>query len=177
MSDEQTPIPIQIRLNSERAIRQIVAGDPELEISIKKSIMENFAKSYEQILINSVNTTKIAELIQKQLEDSIIYYARTKYKNGMNCGSPYMKLRPEIEELIKKAVDGVIHENMDSKLRTLQEDTDKKIDDLYDKINTRYEKTIEKITADIIRNVTSKVMEDIVEERVQSRLKAIKENL
>ena len=56
--EEISPIPIQIRLNSERAIKNIIKDDPELEISIKNAIAENIAKSYIEILTLKDNYNK-----------------------------------------------------------------------------------------------------------------------
>lgn len=167
-SENKCPNPVQLRLNSERVVRRLIDGDPDLEISIKQAITTSIANSYLNIVKASVNTSEVASMIQAEFTAGIVnWHKPDKYKSSVPV------LRDDIKQLIEKRVLDTIGDQIynikcevDEKIKTGIEDIDKR---LMTKLGAMEES--------VVTNITNKRIEETIDFRVNERLEAIKSKL
>lgn len=113
---------IKIQINSLEALERLLGGDDELEIEVRKSVIEAFGKGFVKSAANAreiaaeiSETRKMAlEAIQKEAERSFGLVREKTY--------PYTaRLSPGLTERIRSAVVSELHDEIQNQVRAARD--------------------------------------------------------
>lgn len=172
MSDENTPIPIKIQLNSERAVRKLLDGDPDLQIMVKKEIARSIATAYMELIKASVDTKEIVKDVEQAVRNSINAEMIT-FKTGGNGYSRFPVINTEYQNMLKAGITATVNNMVISETPNIEARIKQRIDYL----NVFAEDRIKKFTTEIAEIVTSESIQRDVDIKVDEKLAAIKEAL
>lgn len=168
---ENTPTPIKIQINSEKILRKLIDGDPELEIALKKAIVENVAKSYVGLVVASVDTKKVVAEIEEAVRNSVIEEF-TEYEKSSQ-GYSRRVVRKEYADTIKNAVKMEVSDLMHECIPDIDSAMRKRIADLNSYVDNR----IERFTTEIATKITETSVQREVNIKVDEKITALKEAL
>lgn len=149
---------MKIQINSLEALERLIGNDKEMEISVKQSILNEFAKKHLKSIANSNAMLSIASHVTKELKESGFYgiLERKSYDNTY--------LSEEAKSLVKlqvrREIDNTISEEVSKIRETLVQDIKIRLD---------------LMALSVSECIREEVQKETIEKLVQTRLKDLME--
>jgi hypothetical protein len=181
-------IPIVISITSEQAFRKLIAGDPELELTIKSTIAKNIAKSFDKMLVayneKIINSVCVSDVLGRVQEEFSSHYITTEVTRKNGFDQKVKVLRPEIRDMIANVAMGVLNDAVRSEVDKLRDDIERRLEAekarLYARVQSGYDKMDEVVSEfeeAVMKDVTSDVIKAEVSAKVVKQLDAIRNGL
>lgn len=149
----------KIQINTLAALERLIGGDNELEIEIRNSIVQEFAKKHLKAVANSDQVSKTLDQIKKHIQDKVSFQLSAQiasFTKNFDGSLSSIQIRPEIQNIINNKVnlqlDTTIRNCVIESIKKWSED--KNINEL---INKKFEYFIE----DFIKNEVKKRIEKL----------------
>lgn len=172
MDTENTPIPIKIQLNSERAVRKLLDGDPELQIMVKKEIVRLIALSYMDIIKASVDTKEIVRDVEEAVRNSI----NEEFIEFKTAGNGYSKI-PVISTKYIDVLKAGINTSVERAVREQVPNIDEEIKKRIHFLTSWAEERTEEFTTKMADKITEESIQREINLKVDERIAAIKDAL
>lgn len=148
---------IKIQINNKEALERLIGDDLELEIKVKESIINGFAKTY----LKSIANSKVMDTLVRAVEDEL---RKTDYMGMLSLTKTgclhKLELSKTCKELVNKEVQDAVEEYIEDSIR-----------DFEGNINTLLKSQFDYLAEVVEHKLSEKIAESIIEERVQKRLK------
>lgn len=95
---------MKIQINSLEALERLIGDDKEMEISVKQSILSEFAKKHLKSIANSEAMETLKREVLKELKETGFYGLLKKIESKDMFYREFTLLTSETKELIKKQV-------------------------------------------------------------------------
>lgn len=129
---------MKIQINSLKALERLIGNDNELEMEIRNSVAQNFAKIYLKGIIQGWDITPFIKFIRSYIDDN--YFTES-------LGKVYLKL-----DVIKK-IEAAISEKFDSLIHRI----------IFKKIEEYTEEHVEKLIEEQFKEYTKRYFDKMVE--------------
>lgn len=149
---------MKIQINSLEALQRLIGGDKEMEITVKSSIINEFAKSY----IKSVANSEIVDTIKKAVLEEIKktdYFGLLAQCTRGGWSTSYM-LSKDAKELVKTQVRREMDQLISDTVAPIREELVKDIRD-----------RLELMSLSVSQCIREEVQKETIEKLVQKRLK------
>lgn len=149
---------MKIQINSLEALERLIGGDNELEIEIRNSVTENFAKKHMRSVVNTDLIQKLQTALTSSIQDDLLETVGSSYIKNYKL-TP--KAKEYLDERIGYSVESALSKLVEAKIGSL--DTLKKIDDLLDKQSKYVE---QQLTDAILEKRLDKMVDNKIKERL-----------
>ena len=153
---------MKIQINSLEALERLIGNDKEMEISVKQSILNEFAKKHLKSIANSEAMLSIASYVTKELKESGFYGILERKPNQSSYNNTY--LSEEAKSLVKlqvrREIDNTISEEVSKIRETLVQDIRSRLD---------------LMALSVSECIREEVQKETIEKLVQKRLKDLME--
>lgn len=158
MLEDSNPMPIRLQLNSERAVRKLIEGDPELQIAIKKAVITNISR----------------DMVAKDVAKSVAEELNKVFLTSANSGW-------ETHYVLKKEYKDILKSHAESEVRAIVMEACKGADEIYKKkleeLQIRFEDKVDKFLSNIAEYMVSESVQRMIDSKVEEKLQKIKEQL
>jgi hypothetical protein len=96
---------MKVQINSLEALERLIGNDKEMEITVKSSIINAFAKNYLKSIANSTIMDKLVSTVKKEIEKTNYFGLLKTQQSGWNT---YTCLTEEAKGKIKSEIDSII---------------------------------------------------------------------
>ena len=155
---------MKIQINSLEALERLIGDDKEMEISVKQSILNEFAKKYLKSIANSEAMADLKRDVLKELKETGFYGLLKKTDSSMFYGKSTL-LTSEAKDLIKKRVkdeiDNLISEQVDEVRSLLVQDINDRLNLMSLSVSQGIREEIQKETLD---KLVQKKLRDLIKE-------------
>lgn len=172
MNTENTPIPIKIQLNSERAVRKLLDGDPELQIMVKKEIARSIAESYMGLIMKSVDTKLIIRDVERAVRNSI-NAEMLEFKERNDGYGTFPVLNEEYTGILKSGIEKIVDKTIMERVPNIEMEIKNRVDHLC----TWADRRVGLFTTQMAEKITSESIQREVNLKVDKRIAAIKDAL
>lgn len=101
---------IKIQLNSLEALERLIGGDSELEIDIRNSVAQAFAKKHLKRIISEEMLDKIKNDVDRELRDDL--FNKDVPGKSWLYGTIKNDLKREIKKAVESEVKSIIHDEI-----------------------------------------------------------------
>lgn len=147
---------VKIQINNKEALERLIGDDPELEIKVKESIINGFAKTYLKYIANSEVMDSLIRVIKDDLTSSdymgMLRLSKTEYFHKW-------ELSKTCKELVNKEVQDAVEGYIEDSIR-----------DFTGNINTLLKSKFDYLAEVVGHKLSEKIAEGIIERKVQERL-------
>jgi hypothetical protein len=148
-----------------KALDKLIGGDTEIEIELRKGVVENFAKHKLSTLFNDEyiqeRITVIRNTITSQLSEAIRKFVNEQF--GITSFSYKKELSSELRTLLKKEADKLI-------VKEVKETVSKTINEVHEYLNLTKDR-IEELIHNYIDETKKETIQEIVKEILQDIFK------
>ena len=152
---------LTIQINNLEALERLIGGDTQVEMEIRQSVVESFAKKHLKTMINSELLKPIVVAIRHEIEEEFFQTIKTgpmSYNTKQVFRENVSKeMRDKLVDLAKEELSGIVEEAVKSQ---------KNIDAVEQKINRLAAWLDEKYTEE---RLTVK-LDKMVDERIKAKL-------
>lgn len=150
---------VKIQIASLEALERLLAGDTELEIEIRNSIIQNFSNKHLKGIANEYLKKGVGEYVKTLMTDAeIIKEIGTGY-------SKTIQLTEKTRELIKNRTENTIYEKIHDKI-----DEAIKASPSYKELETTLNRACERISQDLTDINLNKRIDALVDKRIKERM-------
>lgn len=143
---------VKIQINSLEALERLIGGDPSLEFDIRNNVAQNFAAKHLKAFANS----EAIKGLEKRVTDMV--FTKKQYNKT--------ELNPNFKKKIEDAADTLFKDLINDKLAKLERS-------VYDTMNKKLDEFDNTVRDEIIRSITSEKMQDIINKKVDHKLKTM----
>lgn len=149
---------MKIQINSLAALERLIGDDKEMEITVKSSIINEFAKSYIKSVANSeiVNTIKNAVLEEVKKTN---YFGLLERRTSSHWSTEYL-LSKDAKELVKTQVRREMDQLISETVGPIREEI---VDDIRGRLDL--------MSLSVSQCIREEVQKETIEKLVQKRLK------
>lgn len=155
---------MKIQINSLAALERLIGDDKEMEITVKKSVINGFAKSYIKSIANSeiVDTIKKAVLNEVKRTD---YFGLLVQNKSEFCGINYL-LSNKAKELVKIQVKREIEDLIQKEIAPIREEITAEIRNRLDLMSLSVSQCIrEEVQKETIDKLVQKILKDLLDKK------------
>lgn len=147
---------MKVQINSLEALERLIGNDNEMEIAVKQSILNEFAKKHLKSIANSDAMEKIAATVKKELRETGFYGIL------MNGSGSY--LTSEAKERVKKQVCREIDTIISDEVAKIREHIEQDIKSRLDLMALSVSQCIrEEVQKETIEKLVQKKLKDLLE--------------
>lgn len=151
---------VKIQINSLEALERLIGDDKNLEIQVKESILNGFAKNYLKSVTNSFIVEKLKTSILEELGKTNFFGMMKKDDSGFR---PIYSLTYDFREKVEREVIKLVDEKIQSALQ-------KPINDIYKQIERRFD-ILSSETAEVLSDENAKAhLDKLVQKKLESVL-------
>lgn len=147
---------MKIQINNLAALERLIGGDTELEIEVRNSVVQAFAKKHLKSVADSLVETGVVRAIQEELKKEV--FKTISYSSTV--------INPKYEALLNSKIDFLIKDK-------LQEFADKKLSDekrLEDQLQARLNQRLEKMVKEAVAVVTKEEVTMLARKMLMDKL-------
>ena len=122
---------VKIQINSLSALERLIGNDNELELELRQSIVESFAKKHLTCIANNPFFQKEIKELQKDIKISIQNEVKNSIGQYERKGwSPTLILKEEIIQKIQERIDGEFDKILAEEFEDIQKELQQKFDNI-----------------------------------------------
>lgn len=149
----------KIQINSLEALERLIGNDTELEIQVRNTIVQEFAKKHLKAIANetsfqneiTVFKQKLQNEFDKRMEESIASVKRYYY-GGIEAVTLHPEIKSAIDRQVREKVDGQISEAVECNIKHWEQDA---------KIDERVQKRMDYYVTQHINQEVKKRLEEL----------------
>ena len=115
----------KIQINSLEALERLIGNDNEIEIQVRNTIVQNFAKKHLKAIANETTfqneiatfKQKLQEEFDKKLSESIASVKRYYHGGGIEKVTIHPEIKTIIDKQVKDKIDGQIAEAVEGGIK------------------------------------------------------------
>lgn len=154
---------MKVQINSLEALERLIGNDNEMEIAVKQSILNEFAKKHLKSIANSDAMEKIAATVKRELSETGFYGMLETRPRSSNV-YPKTYLSDEAKELIKSQVrrefDSLISDEVAKIREHIEQDIKSRLDLMALSVSQCIREEVQKET---IEKLVQKKLKDLLE--------------
>lgn len=150
---------MKVQINSLAALERLIGDDKEMEITVKSSIINEFAKSYIKSVANSEIVDTIKNAILEEVRKTDYFGLLTKGTNSNGWYTGYL-LSKEAKELVRKQVRREVDQLISDTVAPIREE-------LANDIKSR----LDLMSLSVSNCIREEVQKETIDKLVQKRLK------
>lgn len=154
---------MKIQINSLAALERLIGDDREMEITVKSSIINQFATQYIKSIVNSEIVDTIKKSVIEEVTKTNYFDLLTKDKS-VYFSTRYL-LSDKAKELVKNQVKGEVDNLISEAIKPIREE-------IVEEIRSR----LDLMSLSVSQCIREEVQKDTIEKLVQKRLKDLLNN-
>lgn len=150
---------MKVQINSLAALERLIGDDKEMEITVKSSIINEFAKSYIKSVANSEIVDTIKDAILEEVRKTDYFGLLTKGTSNNSWSISYL-LSKEAKELVRKQVRREVDQLISDTVAPIREE-------LVNDIKSR----LDSMSLSVSNCIREEIQKETIDKLVQKRLK------
>lgn len=155
---------MKIQINSLEALERLIGNDKEMEIAVKQSVLNEFAKKHLKSIANSEAMQRIAGQVNKELRETGFYGILEKGTSSNSILGDTSYLSPKAKELVKRQVgremDAIISSEISKIRETIILDINSRLNIMASSVSECIREEVQKET---IEKLVHKKLRDLLE--------------
>lgn len=129
---------MKIQINSLDALERLLGNDQTMEIEVRRSVIEAFAKTFVKAVGNEADVKAQIQHNKKEAERLVRKYARENLGVDPELGNLSSRAKSEIQSLVLHQIRNIVNETVKRELRSFESIVNKKIAERLDVLVEHY---------------------------------------
>lgn len=129
---------MKIQINSLDALERLLGNDQTMEIEVRRSVIEAFAKTFVKAVGNEADVKAQIQHSKKEAERLVREYARENLGLDPELGNLSSRTKSEIQSLVLHQIRDIVNETVKRELRSFESIVNKKIAERLDVLVEHY---------------------------------------
>lgn len=130
---------MKIQINSKEALERLIGDDKEMEIAIKNTIIDRFAKQYLKSVANSEIVRELKVAVLAEVEAEVARHVERLPTYGISCFKARTELKEAIKNAAKEALRDLVKETIEEQMSDVEKEVKQllgyKLDIICDKVS------------------------------------------